>query len=182
MSRLSAGLRTLSHPRQLILPLAAVAVVALMPLATQSAAPSGPAPWTPLSPVKVSFATAPEGTTVKAGLLGFNDFHGAVDKPSGSGGNVNGTPAGGSEYLTTTVKELRAAKVAAGQQVITVGAGDFIGATPLVSAAFHDEPAIELLNNLGMQIASVGNLEFDEGTAELKRIQNVGCHPDESPR
>ena len=177
MSRLSSGLRTLSHPRQFVLPVAAIAVVALMPLATQSATPNGSAPWTPLSPVKVSFAEAAAGPTVSAGLLGFNDFHGAIDKPAGSGGSVNGIPAGGSEYLATTVKELRAAHQAAGRPVVTVGAGDLIGATPLVSAAFHDEPAIEQMNNLGLNLSSVGNHEFDEGTLELRRIQRGGCHP-----
>src|SRR5215213_8837042 len=121
MSRLTSGLRALSHPRQIVLPIAAVAIVAMMPLASVSSTSSAPTRWTPMSPVKVAFA-APTGTTVTAGLLGFNDFHGQVDKPSGSGGNINGTAAGGVEYLTTTVKELRAAHVAAGQPVLTVGA------------------------------------------------------------
>ncbi len=181
MSRLTTGLRTWSRPRQLILPVAAIAIVAVMPLASQSAAPSGSAAWTPMSPVKVAFAATADGGVVTAGLLGFNDFHGAIDKPAGSGGAINGTPAGGSEYLATTVKELRAAHAAAGRSVVTLGAGDLIGATPLVSAAFHDEPAIEQMNNLGLNISSVGNHEFDEGTTELLRMQNGGCHPTETP-
>nr|MBA2383880.1 bifunctional metallophosphatase/5'-nucleotidase [Actinomycetota bacterium] len=52
-----------------------------------------------------------------------------------------------------------------------------IGASPLVSALFHDEPSIESLNAAGLQVTSVGNHEFDEGAAELKRMQNGGCHP-----
>ena len=60
---------------------------------------------------------------------------------------------------------------------MTVAAGDLIGATPLLSAAFHDEPAIEALGLAGLDYASVGNHEFDEGAAELLRIQNGGCHP-----
>ena len=58
-----------------------------------------------------------------------------------------------------------------------MGAGDLIGGTPLVSAAFHDEPTIELMNEIGLQISSVGNHEFDEGVDELLRIQRGGCHP-----
>jgi len=184
MSRLTRGPRTWSHPRRWALPVATVGLVVALPLATRPTTPADAAPWSPISPVKVAFDTnpsGPSGGTVTAGLLGFNDFHGAIDKPAGSGGAVNGVPAGGSEYLATTVKELRAARAAAGQPVVTVGAGDFIGASPLVSAAFHDEPAIEELNNLGMQVASVGNHEFDEGTAELERMQNGGCHPAETP-
>jgi 5'-nucleotidase len=60
---------------------------------------------------------------------------------------------------------------------ITVGAGDLIGASPLISALFHDEPTIESMNALGLDVTSVGNHEFDEGSAELLRMQNGGCHP-----
>ena len=52
-----------------------------------------------------------------------------------------------------------------------------VGATPLLSAAFHDEPTIETLNLLRMDVTSVGNHEFDEGVDELLRLQNGGCHP-----
>ena len=31
-------------------------------------------------------------TTVVGHLIAFNDFHGAIDPPTGSGGLVNGTP------------------------------------------------------------------------------------------
>ncbi|MGB9375911.1 MAG: bifunctional metallophosphatase/5'-nucleotidase [Mycobacteriales bacterium] len=175
MSHLTRALRASTHPRQLILPLAAVAVIAVTSLSGR-AAPTSAVTWTPMSPVNVAFTNS-GGPTVTAGLLGINDFHGAIDKPSGSGGAVNGTPAGGSEYLATTVKQLRAAHNAAHQPVVTVAAGDLIGASPLVSAAFHDEPAIEEMNNLGLNISSVGNHEFDEGTLELRRMQRGGCHP-----
>ncbi|WP_254185563.1 bifunctional metallophosphatase/5'-nucleotidase [Nocardioides panacis] len=61
---------------------------------------------------------------------------------------------------------------------MTVAAGDLIGATPLLSAAFHDEPTITAMNKMGLQIASVGNHEFDEGWRELRRMQTGGCLPD----
>lgn len=158
-------------------PALALAVVLALPLADgrgdQSAAPG----WTPLTPVSVTYKTAvPPGQTAHGNLLAFNDFHGAIDPPSGSGGLINGTPAGGVEYLTTWVKQLRAEAEASGERSLTVAAGDLIGATPLVSAGFHDEPSIELLSNLGLDVASVGNHEFDEGTTELLRMQNGGCH------
>ena len=86
-------------------------------------------------------------------------------------------PAGGAEYLATTLEKLRAEADAAGQKTLTVGAGDMVGATPLLSAAFHDEPTIETLNLLQMDVTSVGNHEFDEGVDELLRLQNGGCHP-----
>ena len=58
-----------------------------------------------------------------------------------------------------------------------MAAGDLVGATPLVSAAFHDEPVVEEMNSLGLDVTSVGNHEFDEGVTELLRLQNGGCHP-----
>ena len=118
-----------------------------------------------------------KGNIAKARFFSFNDFHGALDPPTGSGGLVNGTPAGGAEYLATTLKSLRADAEAQGQKTLTVGAGDMVGATPLLSAAFHDEPTIETLNLLQMDVTSVGNHEFDEGVNELLRLQNGGCHP-----
>lgn len=124
---------------------------------------------------------APKGATVQGQFLSYNDFHGAIDPPTGSGAVINAsgtsTPAGGVEYLATYLKNLRAEAKAEGRQTITAGAGDLIGATPLVSAAFHDEPTIELMNTIGLQVSSVGNHEFDEGVAELIRIQRGGCHP-----
>jgi 5'-nucleotidase len=162
--------------RHLAVPALAVAVVALLPLA-KSGAPEQSDRWTPLTPANVSFSQK-TGPTTSAQLLGFNDFHGNIDPPTGSGGLINGTPAGGSEYLSTWLTKLRdAAKADGVRNSDTVTAGDNIGASPLVSAAFHDEPAIEVLNKMGVDISSVGNHEFDEGVDELKRIQFGGCHP-----
>ncbi|GAA1872188.1 bifunctional metallophosphatase/5'-nucleotidase [Asanoa iriomotensis] len=147
-----------------------VALPAAGPSSTAAAAPA-------FQPVSVSFGHSNGAKLAQGNLLGFNDFHGSIDPPAGSGAAVNGVPAGGSEYLTTTVKRLRAEAKSEGRLSTTVGAGDMVGATPLVSAAFHDEPTIEMLNVLGMEITSVGNHEFDEGTDELKRLQYGGCHP-----
>jgi 5'-nucleotidase len=119
----------------------------------------------------------PRPDLVRGRLLAINDFHGALDPPPGSGGLVNGTPAGGAEYLATFIKRLRAAAEGDGEHVITVGAGDMVGASPLLSAAFHDEPSIEVLSQLGLDVTSVGDHEFDEGLAELRRLQRGGCHP-----
>ena len=126
-------------------------------------------------------ATAkPKPTHTQIQLLALNDFHGnlAPNSPTSSSGNVNGTPAGGAEFLATHLKQMRAAAAAKGQQSVTVAAGDLIGASPLLSAAFHDEPTVEALSGMGLEIASVGNHEFDEGWHELLRMQTGGCLPD----
>src|SRR6267142_1698519 len=82
-------------------------------------------------------------------------------------------PAGGAEHMATLVKQLRRGT----RNTIFVAAGDLIGASPFLSAMFHDEPTIESLSMMGLEVASVGNHEFDEGKDELLRMQNGGCHP-----
>jgi 5'-nucleotidase len=119
-------------------------------------------------------------------LLAINDFHGHVEpntpgaiqvgqsKNPTTGAIVNQVvPAGGAEYLATHVKALRTQNT----NTITVGSGDLIGASPLLSGLFHDEPAIESLNEVGIDVSGIGNHEFDEGLAEVYRMMNGGCHP-----
>jgi 5'-nucleotidase len=121
---------------------------------------------------------APKKPTVDVQLLAINDFHGNLQPPTGSGGTVP-TPdgpvlAGGVAYLATHMHMLEAENPG---KTLIVGAGDLIGASPLLSAMFHDEPTIEAMNALGMDVSAVGNHEFDEGYQELLRMQNGGCHP-----
>jgi len=117
-------------------------------------------------------------------LLSFNDLHGNLEPPSGSSGRVtelqaDGTTktidAGGVEYLATHLREARKNN----PYSITAAGGDMVGASPLISGLFHDEPTIEALNKLDLDVTSVGNHEFDEGAKELARLQNGGCHPTE---
>ncbi|WP_330474685.1 bifunctional metallophosphatase/5'-nucleotidase [Terrabacter sp. C0L_2] len=138
---------------------------------------------------------APGKTQIDLQILSFNDFHGNLEPPSGSSGRITVTPyvdvndidgdgdrtdlvnyklAGGVEYLATHLKQARVGHA----NTVTVAAGDMVGASPLLSAAFHDEPTVESLNSLGLDITSVGNHEFDEGFKELQRLQNGGCIDD----
>ena len=112
-------------------------------------------------------------------LLAINDFHGNLEPPTGSSGRVPdpntgaNVDAGGSEYLATWMDRLAKRN----PNTLTVGAGDLIGGSPFLSGLFHDEPAIDAMNDLDMDISGVGNHEFDEGKEELLRMQNGGCHP-----
>ncbi|MET8836687.1 bifunctional metallophosphatase/5'-nucleotidase [Micromonospora sp. NPDC004540] len=110
-------------------------------------------------------------------LLAINDFHGNLEPPTGSSGSIAGQPAGGAAYLAAHLDALRGTTEEERERTITVAAGDLIGASPLLSAAFHDEPTIEEMNLAGLEFTSVGNHEFDEGATELLRMQNGGCHP-----
>ncbi len=124
---------------------------------------------------------AAQSATVDLRILAINDFHGYL-RASPNGIRITApddatkkitVPAGGAEHMATLVKQLSEGH----KNTIFVAAGDLIGASPLLSAMFHDEPTIESLSMIGLALASVGNHEFDEGKDELKRMQDGGCHP-----
>ncbi|WP_158879473.1 bifunctional metallophosphatase/5'-nucleotidase [Amycolatopsis anabasis] len=143
---------------------AAVAVTALA--ATAAAA-------TPAS------AQAPDPVT-DVRLIAFNDLHGNLEPPAGSSGRVTlpdgkTVDAGGAAYLATHVQRLRGEA----PNSLVLSAGDNIGASPVISALFHDEPTVDFLNQLGVGASVVGNHEFDEGYRELRRMRFGGCHPED---
>lgn len=113
----------------------------------------------------------PKGQLIDLQLLGFNDYHGHLE--ASTPGQVDGIQAGGAEYLSAELSALRAGH----KYSLTVAAGDLIGGSPALSGLFHDEPSVESLNAMGLDVSSVGNHEFDEGVTELLRMQDGGCHP-----
>ncbi len=143
--------------------------------------------------VSGSSQAAPNGPTMDIQLLSFNDFHGNLEPPAGSSGRVvtdhtlvtgpqdrcglDGRRDDGCrrvEYLATHLADARKGH----PYSLTVAAGDLIGASPLLSAAFHDEPTIEAMNALKLDARAVGNHEFDEGYKELQRMADGGCLDD----
>jgi len=167
------SVRSLRHPLGVL----AVGVTALVTAATLGA---------PSEAVQGQKPKPPRMQQIQ--ILSFNDFHGNLEPPAGSSGRIvtghtfdaDGKPVdttqdvGGVEYLASHLERARAGH----DSTLTVAAGDLIGATPLLSAAFHDEPTIESLNKLGLDVSSVGNHEFDEGYTELQRMANGGCIAD----
>lgn len=101
-------------------------------------------------------------------IIAINDFHGNIATTSSGFGGT-----GRADFLAANI----AAAEAQADNSIFVSAGDLIGASPLISALFHDEPTIEAMNLIGLDINAVGNHEFDEGPAELLRMQYGGSHP-----
>ena len=170
---------SLNHRRAATVAIAALASTAL---GISSLAGSSAAVNTANAEPRESYAklTKAKNDLIKLDLLALNDFHGQLEvvPSSSSGGRINQTPAGGAAYLARLLRDERKASRAAGAVPVTVAAGDLIGASPLLSAAFHDEPAIMAMNEMGLQVASVGNHEFDEGVTELKRMQRGGCLDD----
>ncbi len=151
------------------------AVLGLMALASCTSAPQ-PAATATAPPTAVS------GAPVEVHILAINDFHGNLEPPSGGVRVFNpaaprewgSTPGGGSPRLASAVAQIAARNPA---NTIMVAAGDLIGASPLLSSLFHDEPTIEAMTKMGLALTSVGNHEFDEGWQELRRMQEGGCHP-----
>jgi 5'-nucleotidase len=98
---------------------------------------------------------------VKLRLLGVNDLHGHLEPPRAGVGGVAWLDA-----------HLDAATLPG--RTIRVHAGDMVGASPLISSWFHDEPTIEAANQLQFDVGTVGNHEFDEGGDELLRLLRGG--------
>jgi 5'-nucleotidase len=126
----------------------------------------------PSRPVQPPPAAGP----VEVQILAFNDFHGNIETPP----PVEVTEADGTKHKIVTGGAAHLAAALAGLRVghrntVTVSAGDTIGASPLISANYLDEPTIDAMNLLGLEFNSVGNHEFDKGVAELKRMQAGGC-------
>ena len=141
-----------------------IAVAAALFLAGCTTQPKSVAPVapTPSAPIEVQ-------------IIGINDFHGNLETPASppsvllADGSILKEQLGGAAALASTVKRLRQ------PHSITVSAGDLIGASPLVSAYFLDEPTIQAMNAIGLDLNAVGNHEFDKGSAELLRMQRGGC-------
>jgi 5'-nucleotidase len=142
------------------------------------AACAGRAPH-PLADASASrpVATAPAAHLVTVGIAAFNDFHGqlepprqSVEMPDGKGGTRQ-VPAGGAAWLASAIDAVRARY----PNHLTVSAGDLTSASQVASSLYLDEPAVGVMNRIGIDFNAVGNHEFDRGRQELLRLQNGGC-------
>ncbi|QKT09625.1 bifunctional metallophosphatase/5'-nucleotidase [Rhodococcus sp. W8901] len=123
-------------------------------------------------------ARPPDVDTVPVRLLAINDLHGSLQPPKGARAQISrpdgpATDAGGAAYLAAYVDQLRAQA----SHSLLYSVGDSWGSSPIESALFHDEPTVNLLNEMGVDAASIGTHELDEGFGELRRLQDGGCHP-----
>ncbi|WP_410983739.1 bifunctional metallophosphatase/5'-nucleotidase [Bacillus cereus] len=101
-------------------------------------------------------------------MLGINDLHGQLDTVK----KINNKEAGGAEYLAAYLRD----REKQNPNTLMVHAGDIVGASPPVSALLQDEPTIEILNDLGFDVGTIGNHEFDEGIDEMHRLIYGGYH------
>ncbi|AMP01959.1 calcineurin-like phosphoesterase family protein [Collimonas arenae] len=126
-----------------------------------------------------SLPNAPASAPVELNLVAINDLHGHLEAETKSFASIAdavGTAprklkVGGIDTIGGALNAWRAED----PQLLLVGAGDLIGASPALSSIWADEPTISALGQLGLRVSSVGNHEFDQGSAELLRYQNGGC-------
>lgn len=110
-------------------------------------------------------------------LLSMNDLHGKIDQQYkldlDGDGQTDGT-FGRMDYAAALIKERKAGR----KNALLVHAGDMIGGSSPVSSLLQDEPTVELMEEIGFDVGTVGNHEFDEGTDEFLRILHGGEHPE----
>lgn len=124
--------------------------------------------------------STPQPQNVVVNIVAINDLHGHIDKEkfsitSSKQPTAQAKYGGGVELLGANLQAWRKED----KDLIFVGGGDLIGASPAISALFADEPTINALGHMGMRVSALGNHEFDAGLVELKRQINGGC---DSPR
>ncbi|MYL43330.1 5'-nucleotidase C-terminal domain-containing protein [Virgibacillus salexigens] len=121
--------------------------------------------------------TADENLQVQ--LLGVNDLHGKIDQEYELDPDGDGTLAmyGRSDYLASAIKQ----RDQEHENALVVHSGDMIGGSSPVSGLLQDEPTVEIMEEIGFDVGTVGNHEFDEGTDELLRMVDGGEHPDGTP-
>ncbi|WP_457205926.1 bifunctional metallophosphatase/5'-nucleotidase, partial [Nocardioides sp. P5_C9_2] len=107
----------------------------------------------PLAVVAITTVPAQAAPAVEINLVAINDFHGRI--------NTNTTK------WATTVENVSAATTTPANTLM-VGAGDLIGASEFASAIADDQPTIDVMNALDLDVSAVGNHEFDKGWADLR--------------
>ena len=133
----------------------------------------------------VPAAVAATAEPVEVQILAINDFHGNLEPPKIAYRGERARRSARSRFppAESPISPARPGPCAKGHPYsITVSAGDIIGASPLVSALYLDEPTIDAMNLLGIELNSVGNHEFDKGTRELhadaeRRLREIYDQP-----
>ena len=105
--------------------------------------------------------------TIDLELLTFNDLHGQIDETKYGGGIAN---------LSGALKDLQKEAKENNKNVLTMSAGDQVGGSPAISALLQDQPTLEMMEEMNVDIVTTGNHEYDEGLEELERLIIGGTH------
>jgi len=111
-----------------------------------------------------AIAGPPGSDPVLIRLLAINDFHGQLGD---SDAVVDGVPIGGAATLAAYMNRERAADPAG---TVMVSAGDAFGASPPESSLLDHESTMAVLTQMGLDVATFGNHEWDRGFNETMRL------------
>ncbi|WP_158289560.1 bifunctional metallophosphatase/5'-nucleotidase [Paenibacillus flagellatus] len=120
---------------------------------------------------------APPADPVRLQLLGITDFHGylrALNDSSNGKINSPGGPivVGGAAYNAAHLKRLKEGH----DNSIVVSIGDNFSGWPFEVDAYKNEPTVEFLNAIGVEVSAAGNHEFDISADFLtKHMMNGKC-------
>ncbi|MFT0847284.1 bifunctional UDP-sugar hydrolase/5'-nucleotidase [Actinomycetaceae bacterium L2_0104] len=87
--------------------------------------------------------------TVTIDIAAISDFHGHIEN---------------APQLDNMIKEVEAANPG---DTIFAANGDLVGGSAFISAIDQDNPTMEILDAMGLQVSSVGNHEYDKGYDDL---------------
>ena len=95
-----------------------------------------------------------DAAPVTVDLLTINDFHGRLE---------SAPPVAGAALLGGMVDWYESRN----PNTIFAAAGDLIGASTFTSFIQEDQPTIDALNSIGLDVSAFGNHEFDQGRADV---------------
>ena len=173
------------HLARLVVPLTALCLAALdpgavaAPTAVTGSAIGGPvvvaapvggmlsaSPGASVADEQAAAAAAPAGAdaaTVTINLLGISDFGGHIERVS--------TDSEGAQLVSEPGAVALACEVAAARSAtpgtLLVSTGDNVGGSAYISSVLDDQPTIDILNAIGLDVTAAGNHEFDNGATDL---------------
>ncbi|MDU1122309.1 MAG: metallophosphoesterase, partial [Dermabacter sp.] len=101
-----------------------------------------------LSPIAPAAAVANDDGSKTVTVATFTDLHGHLERVPN---------------LAYQIEQIKAENPG---DTIVASNGDSVGGSAYISSVQKDEPTIEALNAMGLQVSSAGNHEFDKGYKE----------------
>lgn len=106
-------------------------------------------------------AQADPGGSTTINLVGITDLHGHIARVTDSKTGAVKEP--GAVTMACEIAKARAAD----PDTLLVSNGDNVGGSAYISSILKDQPTIDVLNALGLDVTSAGNHEFDQGIDDL---------------
>lgn len=115
-------------------------------------------------------------------LLHTNDEHSALlphSQATAYGPEEEVPMLGGASRLASAVAQLRETKEEEGEPVLLVSSGDFLGGSPYAWLALQGfAPELNIMKEIGYDVITLGNHEFDYGTGVLAHYLAAAGYPE----